>query len=123
MAGRLAFSVSAIATLTRMVWFFISIASRARATILIFFSCCSRSANGGVAQPMSIWPVMTLVSVPGGPPVAVGFAFEPACLSNVRRIRFDDEPGDENAMVLFSPASLRLWLLRRGFTYQIGRAH
>ena len=54
---------------------------------------------------MSIWPVMVWVKVAGTPPVGTGLALEPACLSSVSRIRFDDEPGDENAMVLPSPAS------------------
>ena len=87
-------------------------------TITIFFSCSSRSANGGTAQPMSIWPVITEVSVPGNPPVAVGFAFEPACLSSERRMRFEDEPGAENAIVLLSDASLRLRSLLSALTYQ-----
>jgi len=51
---------------------------------------------------------MTLVSVPGRPPVAVGLAFEPAWFSKARRIRFDDDPGEENAMVFFSVAAV--WL-------------
>src|SRR5262245_27207845 len=104
--------------LTRIVWLRSSVASRARATMLIFFSWISRSANGGVAQPMSIGPVITLVSVPGSPPVAVGRAFEPAWLSNASRIRFDDEPGEENAIVFFSVASLRLLIGLSARTYQ-----
>src|SRR5215475_10320524 len=86
--------------------------------MVILFSCRSRSANGGAAQPMSIWPVITDVSVPGRPPVAVGFALEPACLSRESRIRLEDEPGAENAMVLLSDASLRLRILLSDFTYQ-----
>src|SRR5206468_6472936 len=69
-------------------------------------------------QPISIWPVITEVSVPGKPPVPVGFAFEPACLSSESRTRFDDEPGAENAMVLLSVASLRLRILLSDLTYQ-----
>ena len=84
----------------------------------IFLSFNSRSAKGGAAQPMSIWPVMTLVSVPGSPPVAVGLALEPACRNSSSRIRFDDEPGEENAMVFFSVASLRLLILLSERTYQ-----
>ena len=38
------------------------------------------------------------MSVPGRPPVEVGFAFEPACLRSESRTRFDEEPGAENAM-------------------------
>ena len=104
--------------LTRIVWLRSSVASRARATMMIFLSLSSRSANGGVAQPISICPVMTLVSVPGNPPVPVGRAFEPAWLSSAKRIRFDDEPGDENAMVFLSVASLRLRILLSARTYQ-----
>src|SRR5712691_1133459 len=117
MAARLVLSASTLAMLTRMVWSLSSVASRARAMILILLSCNSRSANGGTAQPMSIWPVIVEVSVPGKPPVAVGFAFDPACLSSERRMRFDDEPGAEKAAVLLS-ASLRLRIGLSDLTYQ-----
>src|SRR5262249_38004481 len=77
----------------------------------------SRRASGGPAQAMLIWRVIVEVRVEGSPPVATGFAFEPVCLSSESRIRFDDEPGEEKAMVL-SSASLRLRTLLSALTYQ-----
>src|SRR5262249_7381055 len=65
-----------------------------------------------------MWPVIPAVGGRGSPPVAVGFAFEPACLSSESRMRFEDEPGAENAIVLLSDASLRLRILMSALTYQ-----
>ena len=41
-------------------------------------SLISLTPNGGAPQPMSIWPDITDVNVPGKPPVAVGFALRPS---------------------------------------------
>jgi hypothetical protein len=47
------------------------------------------------------------VSVAGTPPVATSLASTPAFLTSASAIRFEDEPGEENATVL-PPVSLRL---------------
>ena len=74
--SRLVFSELTLARLARMVWFARSVASRARATILILPSLTSLSANGTTDQPMSICPVMVWVKVAGTPPVGTGFALD-----------------------------------------------
>ena len=49
---------------------------------------------------MSIWPDITAVSVPGGPPVAVGFALAPSSWPKATTMLFELEPLVEYAMVL-----------------------
>jgi hypothetical protein len=55
-------------------------------------SLISFTPNGGAAQPMSICPVITCVSVPGGLPVAVGFALTPSSWPNATTMLFELEP-------------------------------
>ena len=81
-------------------------------------SLTSCRPSGTTDQPTSICPVMTCVVVPGTPPVAVGLALEPVCRSSASRIRFDDEPGEENATVLPSGTSLRVLYGLSAFTHQ-----
>ena len=57
-------------------------ASLPRRRMRIFPSLISFMPNGGAAQPMSIWPDMTWVSVPAGPPVGVGLALTPSSSMN-----------------------------------------
>ncbi len=66
------FSVSALATSTRMVCPRTSVASVALATMWILPSSISFRPNGGEAQPTSTWSVITVVSVEVGLPVACG---------------------------------------------------
>src|SRR5215813_11838074 len=67
-------STSAFATITRMVWPRTSAASVAFATTWILPSLSSFRPNGGAAQPISTWSLITAVSVADGLPVAIGFA-------------------------------------------------
>src|SRR5258708_34336657 len=53
-------------------------ASLPRMRMRILPSLSSFIPNGGAAQPISIWPDMTWVSVPAGPPVAGGLALTPS---------------------------------------------
>src|SRR5581483_4881615 len=78
----------------------------------------SRTPNGGAAQPMSIWPDITCVSVAGGPPVAVGFALVPSSCTKPTTILLELEPDVEYAMVLLEVASFRLLIGESAFTYQ-----
>ena len=63
-----------------------------RAMMRILPSLISFTPNGGAAQPMSICPLITEVSVAGGPPVAVGFALTPSSWPNATTMLFDVEP-------------------------------
>src|ERR1700734_2917182 len=56
--------------------------------------------NGGPAQPTSIWPDITCVSVDGGLPVATGLALRSNCLMKAATTAFVDAPLVEYAMVL-----------------------
>ena len=116
-AARLVFSDSVFAMLTRMVWLASCGTSPVRAITTI---CPSRTfcrPNGAAAQPTSIWPVITCVRVAGAPPVAMVFALTPACRSSASRIRFDEEPGEENETVL-PAASFRLLMPLSARAYQ-----
>src|SRR5262245_18904469 len=74
--------------------------------------------NGGAAQPMSTWPLITAVSVPGGLPVAVGLALVPSSSTNAITMLLELDPLVEYAMVLFAVASFRLLIGDSAFTYQ-----
>ena len=86
--------------LTRMVWLRISLTSPARATIRRLPSCDVLQPERHHRPADVDLPGHDLRVVPGTPPVASGLAFEPVCFSSASRIRFDDEPGEENATVL-----------------------
>src|SRR6185437_9562668 len=62
------------------------------ATMRILPSLSSFKPNGGAAQPMSIWPDITAVSVAAGPPVAVGLALAPSSLTNATTMLFELDP-------------------------------
>src|SRR5262245_53745483 len=98
-------STSALATITRMVWPRTSAASVALATTRILLSSISFRPNGGEAQPMSTWSVITAVSVDEGLPVGVGFALTPNSLTKARTMLWVDEPLVEKAMVFLSVVS------------------
>src|SRR5665647_544172 len=94
------FSVSALTTLTRMVCPRTMAASVALATMWILPSSISLRPNGGEAQPISTWSVITVVSVVAGLPVAVGLAAVSLnSLMKARTILWVDEPLVEKAMV------------------------
>jgi hypothetical protein len=63
-----------------------------RPTMRILPSLISLTPNGGAAQPMSICPLITCVSVAGGPPVAVGFALTPSSWVNATTMLFELDP-------------------------------
>ena len=62
------------------------------AIMRILPSLISCKPNGGAAQPMSIWPDITAVSVPGGPPVAVGLALAPSSWTKATTMLLELEP-------------------------------
>ena len=78
MIASFSFSASAFTMMARTVCPRSEGTSLPRAMMRILPSLISFMPNGGAAQPISIWPVITGVSVPGGPPVAVGFALAPS---------------------------------------------
>ena len=103
--------------LTRMVWLASCGTSVVRAITVILPSRMFCRPNGAAAQPTSICPVITCVKVAGAPPAASGLASTCAWRSSASRIRFDDEPGEENAIVL-PAASFRLLMLLSARAYQ-----
>src|SRR5262245_33393904 len=118
MASFLALSASALTISERTVWLRSDGTSLPRATMRILPSWISLRPNGGAAQPMSIWPVITDVSVPGGPPVAVGFALAPSSSTNATTMLLELEPLVEYAMVLLAVVSFRLLIGESALTYQ-----
>ena len=81
-------------------------------------SFSSFTPNGGAAQPISIWPDITCVSVAAGPPVAVGFALTPSSLAKASTRLFELEPLVEYAMVLAAVTSLAVLMGKSALTYQ-----
>ena len=77
-ASCLFFSALALTMMVRTVWPRSDGISLPRAMMRILPSLISLMPNGGAAQPMSICPDITAVSVPGSPPVAVGLALRPS---------------------------------------------
>jgi len=92
MASCLVFSESAFTINVRAVCPRSDGTSLPCATMRILPSLISCRPNGGAAQPMSIWPDITAVSVPGGPPVAVGLALAPSSWMKATTMLFELEP-------------------------------
>src|SRR5215471_12876224 len=111
-------STSALVTMVRMVWPRTSAASVALATTRILPSSISLRPNGGAAQPMSTWSVITAVRVEEGLPVGVGFALTSNSLTKARTTLFVDEPLVENAMVFLSVVSLSVLIGDEVLAYQ-----
>src|SRR5664279_4323057 len=110
-------SVCVLATTTRMVCPRTSAASVALATIWILPSSISLRPNGGEAQPISTWSVITVVSVVGGLPVAVGLAAVSLnSLMKARTMLWVDEPLVEKAMVW--PSASLIVLIAGFLAYQ-----
>ncbi len=78
--------------MVRTVWPRSEGASLPRMRMRILPSFSSFTPNGGAAQPMSIWPDITCVSVAAGPPVAVGLALTPSSLAKASTRLFELEP-------------------------------
>src|SRR5262249_52472037 len=89
-----------------------------RAMMRILPSAISRRPNGGAAQPTSIWPDITAVSVAGGPPGAGGFALAPRSLTKATTMVFALEPLVEYASVFCAVRSFRLLIGESPLTYQ-----
>src|ERR1700722_20004158 len=113
-----ALSALALAISTRTVWPRSDGTSLPWAMMRILPSLISFIPNGGAAQPMSIWPDITEVSVAAGPPVADGFALAPSSCTNATTMLLELEPLVEYAMVFFSVASFRLLIGESALTYQ-----
>ena len=88
----LAASLSALAIKSRTVWPRLEATSLPRAMMRILPSSISLSPNGGAAQPTSIWPDMTEVSVAGGLPVFSGLALMPWVLIRPSTRTLVEEP-------------------------------
>ena len=117
-ASRRLLSTSALTMSTRMVWPLSEAASLPRAMMRILPSRSSCRPNGGADQPMSTWPVITWVKVPGGPPVAVGLALTPRSLTKASTVLWEVEPLVEKAIVFLSVASLSDLIGESARTYQ-----
>src|SRR5262245_4384715 len=111
-------STSALATIVRIVWPRTRAASVALATTRIFPSSISLRPNGGDAQPMSTWSVMTAVSVEEGLPVGVGFALTSNSLMKARTTLCVDEPLVEKAIVFLSVVSFSVLIGDNVLAYQ-----
>ena len=92
MASLRALSAFALAISTRTVWPRSDGTSLPRAMMRILPSWISCNPKGGAAQPISIWPDITDVSVAGGPPVDVGLAFAPSSSTKATTILLELEP-------------------------------
>src|SRR5262249_40208381 len=117
-ASCLVLSASALTMMERTVWLRSDGTSLPRATMRILPSWISFKPNGGAAHPMSTCPVITDVNVPGGPPVAVGFALAPSSSTKATTMLLELEPLVEYAMVLLGVVSFRLLIGESARTYQ-----
>src|SRR5262249_18693509 len=111
-------SASALATTVRTVCPRTMAASVALATTWILPSSISLRPNGGAAQPMSTWSVITAVRVDDGLPVGVGFALTPNSLTKARTTLCVDDPFVENPMVVLSVVSFRVLIGDEVLAYQ-----
>ena len=91
-ASFLFFKASALTMIVRTVCPRSEGASLPRMRMRIRPSLSSFMPNGGAAHPMSIWPDMTWVSVPAGPPVGVGLALTPSSSAKASTRLFELEP-------------------------------